>query len=1695
MNPLRIAEQLRTDYLQLLTTTFAPRQERLKRDFRTAVEREGFLTGEPFVSLALPYQGAAALTELLPETRERFGAIAETPYAHQGEAARRILAGLATVVATGTGSGKTEAFLMPIVDHCLRVAAPDTLKAILVYPMNALANDQRDRIRKLLAGTKVSFGVYTGETRQWGQRPEGIPENERLMRSEFRAHPPDILLTNYRMLEYLLLRGDGRAMFRNHAVRFIVLDEVHTYKGALGTDVACLMRRLRAALGEANPQFIGTSATLQSGDGDPRAGVAEFFARLTGQVTPAEAVIRERTAPPELPVGLPLAPPPDISTADLAAFSPEDAESVLVLARKLTGSQAGSLETCWASTALPYLLLDWLKDPQPISGVVERLAVRPERAGVAPDALAREAQAALLVGPCLDLKHPLRLRPRVHRFLRGLARFWRCTNPTCGKLLDSGVETCDACGCRSLPLALCRTCGWDFFVGRAEDYAGAATAVAPWLGRRSTKKTIFVYDPPGTVEIDPEESPDEGGEEEATAPDEEAVPDSPNATHWMCPQCLVLTSDPDDRLCGCEPPLRPVRLLQGRGTNCPVCRSRYGRFDVITPVSLGNSSALTHVARTLLRELPPERRKLLIFADSRQDAAHQARFIQGAERLLRLRRFIHSALESSPEPHDLRWLEERIYQKYVEAGDFTARCSRDERERRRHTLDGDLLHEFVIAPNARNSLERLGLVEIGYSHLDEELHGDDFARVVRDHQLDFDRACLGVKRLLDLFRTRRAVAHEAMQRYLRGNDPLAREYNITPGREVGVPQAFRNPGEPSDTKSTYRLLGAWNRTGNLAGPQRLWQQILNTQATEQSLDAVMQWMLDGGRFLVRGRIGRNAQEVEGILLRHDALEASVARTFTRCGVCGRTEANGLPNSGCARPQCSGAMLPYAGQVAERNLNAMLIAESFAPTLLPGEHSAAVTEEERLKAEEGFKQNPPRPNVLVCTPTLELGVNIGDLEGVAMRNVPPSPANYAQRAGRTGRETRTGIIAGFARGTPHDGYFFDHPDEVISGAIPPPRFNLDNLAAIERHVNSLVLEEAALEYANNLEPMLTDRGELIESNVGDLVRRLEGAAAGAAASAESIFGSVAGVSGAWLQSVTAAFPRKVREALLQRGALIADAVRRMSDLGHQVGLNRAEEFTESSYRRLAQKLREDHKHAYLPSVLAEAGLLPGYAFPGDPGSLSLGLDADVVFAGRLQAQREFCPGQTVYARGHRWVVRGLALHRPGAMGTGRGAEKFVYTECPVCGLAQASNNNCRRCHAELSAANLEAWDAAAFQAWLEEVEPDSEEERQQGSYDVRPHPQRDVGARAWAAGDWRLELRRQEQIWWINHGPLGLPSDGNGDGSGTRPEGFRMCSTCGEMVRLVAPPQPPPDAPRRGRRQARDPRADQDPHAKKCHGEPKPVTLGQQAKADTLRLLVKGMEEQGEDGVAWAWSIGTALLEGARRHFELDDDDLDVIVQTARDAEGRSRALEILWVDKVLGGSGIIDAMVREFQEVARAAVRHLEGHDCPASCYRCLRSYRNQRVHGLLNWRLAMPYLQAAAASELDALVSAAAPSRNDGPEWEEARREGCESPLELRLLKAMRAAGLPEPAKQHEVYDSRGCLLTRADFAYVTPKRILIYADGLEFHSAIRQRIHDTRQSNHLQAEGWQVLRFLGPQVYGNPADCMRQLRNALGL
>ena len=158
-----------------------------------------------------------------------------------------------------------------------------------------------------------------------------------------------------------------------------------------------------------------------------------------------------------------------------------------------------------------------------------------------------------MVGPCLDQSHPLRLRPRVHRFLRGLARFWRCINPGCGKLLDSGVATCDVCGAKALPLALCRTCGWDFYTGREEDYSGAATAIMPWLGKRSTSGPHSSMIPRAMSRWSRKTCPRR--ERKVSSRMMKPAPEVPDVSHRVCPQCLLLTAGDDERLCACEYPL------------------------------------------------------------------------------------------------------------------------------------------------------------------------------------------------------------------------------------------------------------------------------------------------------------------------------------------------------------------------------------------------------------------------------------------------------------------------------------------------------------------------------------------------------------------------------------------------------------------------------------------------------------------------------------------------------------------------------------------------------------------------------------------------------------------------------------------------------------------------------------------------------------------------------------------------------------------------------------------------------------------------------------------------------------------------------------------------------------------------------------------------------------------------------------
>ncbi|WP_406678462.1 DEAD/DEAH box helicase [Neomoorella carbonis] len=271
LDPLRTTEAIVGKYLDYLETTFAFKDTDLRRQLAEELSKEGKFAKGPILEAIPPFKTGCSIDELIeqgvlsPEFRKL-----QTPalplerplYLHQEIAIRKLVENRRNIIiATGTGSGKTETFLVPMLNYLFRQQEKGILgpgvRALLLYPMNALANDQLKRLRTLLKNyPAITFGSYTGETerdekkaieqfRRMNPREDLLP-NQLLSREQMQATPPHILLTNYAMLEYLLLRPQDNVFFDGEYARdwrFIVIDEVHTYSGAKGIEMAMLLRR------------------------------------------------------------------------------------------------------------------------------------------------------------------------------------------------------------------------------------------------------------------------------------------------------------------------------------------------------------------------------------------------------------------------------------------------------------------------------------------------------------------------------------------------------------------------------------------------------------------------------------------------------------------------------------------------------------------------------------------------------------------------------------------------------------------------------------------------------------------------------------------------------------------------------------------------------------------------------------------------------------------------------------------------------------------------------------------------------------------------------------------------------------------------------------------------------------------------------------------------------------------------------------------------------------------------------------------------------------------------------------------------------------------------------------------------------------------------------------------------------------
>jgi hypothetical protein len=734
----------------------------------------------------------------------------------------------------------------------------------------------------------------------------------------------------------------------------------------------------------------------------------------------------------------------------------------------------------------------------------------------------------------------------------------------------------------------------------------------------------------------------------------------------------------------------------------------------------------------------------------------------------------------------------------------------------------------------------------------------------------------------------------------------------------------------------------------------------------------------------------------------------------------------------------------------------------------------------------------------------MGIDVGGLDAIVLRNVPPRPDNYAQRGGRAGRRSRVGLVVGYARATPHDQYFYDHADEMIAGAVPPPTFLLGNQDAVVRHLHAIACGLATPGVPSKMGDFINFEGKVQQEVADQFKAGLTAAVDPALQIALDAFGpdvlKEAGFTADHLRDRLLAFPTGVQNAI-DRTAVQVSRLRSALDVLYTTGERKREATrTVDLINRLLGNVTDDRVQgddagaAYPLRRFAEFGLLPGYEFPSEPSTLRLLGDRDesnLIQSARELGLRQYQPNAPVYARGRRWKVIGVDLSSPWNPAGGQAA--WQYTRCRNCELIRDAqvHPKCPRCGNVGAGGELPAMAYAGFLARPDDTAVADEEERWGAKDNVQIHPSWDAER---VAGRWRLsdgfvlEWRRGELLYWLNEGPES--KDGK-----TR---YRLCPDCGKLLTLPATPEPTKKKAVKAPARAGD---GPDPfgHGANCprKGQDIPtIGLYSQRRVETLRLLVPwaGSVDQEERLQGWAWTLGYALLAGAERLFALSSRDFEVVFEAVRIVPGPNgeptRQGILTFIDPNLGGSGYLEKFAAQLPEVAAGALHHLDHDDCEAACYRCLKSYDNQRRHDLLRWPLVISTLEglrdeAPAAVPLDAI------DVNDPRPWRAAFEAGVGSPLEHRCLLLLQSAGLA-PQKQFSI-QSGGRLITVADFAF-PEQRVAIYVDGASIHlGEVLSR--DRRIERRLRdlSEPWTVIRLRRRDIDFSAAETVARIRSPL--
>lgn len=1757
MDIFALRDKLVEDYNEYTRSFIKIGDPRIER-FVTEELNAGAFWPEPLIQLNPSFECGGTIDDLVergilhPKCSEifRLGKSDEDPlgkqlrlYCHQRDAILKARESRSYVLTSGTGSGKSLTYIVPIVSHVLHRGSGKGIQAIVVYPMNALANSQAEELSKYLQKVyperlpPVRFARYTGQERG-------------AEREQIRTNPPDILLTNYMMLELLLTRREDAGLVEAaRALRFLVFDELHTYRGRQGADVAMLIRRCRLAFGAEDIVCVGTSATMAS-EGtseDQKQHVAQVAQKLFGVPFTSDQIIGEalERATRELDFNA-----PDV-IAQLRHAIETDAE-----APDDTDSFCSHPLSSWIESAFG------IRTESETGRLVRQAPRRLLGGDGAAEALARitsmdSSRCAhvirrfLLKGSQIYRSASSRFPVfafRLHQFFTRGDTVWTTIEPEDQRHLELSKKISKPGEPQKLlfPLVFCRHCGAAYYrVKVAKDEHGRR--LLPREDRQEEDEHLTI---PGYLFISSQRPwPSTVGPEML-----ERLPDF--MKEWTVEETERLARDAKKDLP--EPVFVDASgriVSEGEGLDaafiqghfpfclhCGVAYTRHQRAERTKLATLGvdnRSTATTILAIRALIELQGdvqlrrEARKLLSFTDNRQDASLQAGHFNDFAQVALLRSGLFKALETAGAPSTLnpgpnrtaaregrspegfhsaglkhyqlsRYVLDAMglpFEEYASDPDVRGPGRQTTEDALRRVIEYFLYRDLqrgwrVTAPN----LEECGLLRFDY----EGLTGDESLLAEKDlWESGFTiRTTSKDSTFIPTPEPLRSLSADVREEILRTLLDVLR-------RSLAIKVDVLNPSKQHDlveqTRSRLREDTVWylddprdlvKATVAYPRPQRKGKRRDDPYGLFVSSYGAF------GRYVKR-TLNRNAP---GIRLGRAEIDEIIGFLFLglrRYGIVEqvRGDRDGedpgyqinpdavrwLPGTGAIRP-IDRTRLAEAGEVPpEVNRYFVECYRRFVDLkclLEAREHTAQVDAELRKDREDRFRSG--RLPLLFCSPTMELGVDIADLNVVNLRNVPPTPANYAQRSGRAGRGGEPALVYTYCAGrSPHDQYFFREPEQMVAGVVAPPRIDIANRDLIRSHIHAVWMEIAKPDLGRTLTQVLDLRPEdgglplPIQEAILEVLRNLRYRSQALERAQRLVWSIREELSASpwfhenWVKDILDQLEKSFDTACDRWRSLYRAAVRQR-ELHHRIiGDHSRPENERDHSRRLraqaesqirllteAEGLYEGDFYSY--RYFATEGFLPGYNFPRLPISAYIpgrrkreGRD-EFVSRPRFLAISEFGPRALIYHEGARYRVykANLDFGSDDVEAT-HSLATAVMKRCAGCGYAHmeqglAFAEICERCGTTLDRSacieNLVYMQNVSLQP-AQRITCDEEERQRLGYRIVTAYRFPEVGGRLdrrdaeiWCDGDLILRLSYGDaaDLFRIN---LGWSNQRR-----NQRVGFDLDLERGYWSRNQA--------------DAED--ADN------------PLTPGRVQRVvpyirDTKNALVMSFDPP--PGMLEMAGLQAAFKEAVQKYFQIEPRELGC--EPLPDADNRR---EILFYEASEGGAGVLRQIVDDpsvFPALARTALEicHFDpvtledkaSNTCGQACYACLLDYGNQPDHRYLDRYLIRDFLARLTAAQCR-------PSGGVGSREERlaALRKRCDSALEKKWLDMLDKLLLNPPSDAQVLIEA---CHTRPDFFYADTNAA-IYIDGPP-HDDPAQIREDEAVTQRLMEHGYIVIRF----------------------